>query len=37
MLLDAMVGHMRERFDMPAMDRVQRIERTGHQRAAGMV
>jgi 2-oxoglutarate ferredoxin oxidoreductase subunit alpha len=29
MLLDEVIGHMRERFDMPAPDRVQRVERTG--------
>jgi 2-oxoglutarate ferredoxin oxidoreductase subunit alpha len=29
MLLDEIIGHMRERFDMPPMESVQCIERTG--------
>lgn len=29
LLLDEVLGHMRERFDMPPMERVQRVERPG--------
>ncbi len=29
LLLDEVIGHMRERFDMPVFEQVQRVERTG--------